>query len=80
MDKLIEKHLNVTDMSFYPLEQAEKYANITKDIACGFAEWCWKSGWCRSSKWDGIIYWFNHSVSSQSIPSSELFDLYLKSL
>lgn len=70
MDKLKERHSFIkTDI------YGEQHANITKEIACGFAEWTKLKGWKLSG-----VKWFKEFSSDHDYTTSELFDLYLKSL
>lgn len=77
MDKLIEKHLKHID-GYAPT--IFEHANITKEVACGFAEWLDTENHCRTfSKEKNTWQWI--SVNKQpDITTSELFDLYIKSL
>lgn len=64
MDKLIEKHRLVQIQNDGIWYMVHNHANITKEIACGFAEW--------------LID--NHPNIKLKLALPSLFDLYLKSL
>lgn len=85
MDKLIEKHLYTELLE--PFEtSAEKHANITKEIAIGFAEWLMDEGYYN--RITNNLGSFRESSKHGHLPFnkrprftiSELFDIYIKSL
>lgn len=88
MDKLIEKFdmvVKIIDVDHVEgnklknvnvLIYEEQCANITKEIAVGFMDWYEASVWIPDGKLTGYINLETKKVKS----TSELFDLYVKSL
>ena len=81
MDKLIEKHSINQCYECGGNGIEVNHANITKEVACGFAEWlmlnCDKE--FINTEWM-YFYRSENSMIAELTPTSELFDLYIKSL
>ena len=75
MDKLIEKH-DINCQKMHCVDAKKEHANITKEVAIGFADWLQKDyvGLTNPPRW-------SHDTDSRKDgTTSELFAIYLESL